>query len=297
MTQLKHLLLLCTAFLLLATSCGKDEKPDPPDDPAQGRFLDDWTYDVFLTSSSSKNTYKLWIPEGAVPRGILVLTPGGLANGINMVKDQKWQEYAKKENLALLGAYVNGDYSTSASNLRLAIREIAKARELDYLNDLPFLLRGHSSGGGFSYAFAQAYKRSTIAWSNIKGRMRTHDVALPPGLYIVGEKDLEDRNSSILAAFRHQRQLEAVACYAQEPEVGHSEGNSDVLIKAFFSAVLSKSLSTDGTIETLLQEDLLLADNDSLQVYPYLDYPGDKSLASCIVDDSFARDWTDFVSK
>jgi hypothetical protein len=283
-------------ILILSIGCEKKEQVvEEQTSPEKGRFLDDWTYDVFIENNDVyKNTYKLWIPEGIEPRAILVLSVGGLGNGTNMVKNLAWKSFAKEEQLALLGTYVGPDFIESAENLRLAVRQIAKARGLEKIVELPYLLRGHSSGGIFSYVFAQEYKYSTLAWANIKGSMTSIDDALSPGLFIVGENDLESRNQSIESAFNAQRESGAFSAFALEPNVGHGGGEADPLIREYFSGILNKTLDNNGDIISIDSSEILLGNNQTLEIWSYPEYPGNKQEASCLIDSVFAKYWLEF---
>jgi hypothetical protein len=158
------------------------------------------------------------------------------------------------------------------------------------------LLRGHSAGGRFSYDFSQVYPVSTIAWANIKGSLTTSDQSLPPGLFIVGEDDLITRNQSIKASFLKQRKNGSISVFALEPNAGHGAGASDPLIRTFFSAILNKTFDAVGGISTIDSNQVLLGNNQTLKFWPYTEYPGIKTEASCLIDRRFAEAWVEFMT-
>lgn len=259
-----------------------------------GFFKDDLTFEFFMVEPE-KNVFKLWIPDGVIPKAILVLAPGGAGDGTNLVKLDHWKEYAKKENLALLGVYVKSDSEGAASRLLNAIEIISKHNNLNELQDLPFLLRGFSHGGGFSYAFSKFYKNKVIAYANIKGNVVDVNEKLPPGLFIIGENDNEIRNEYIKKSFLSQREKNAVVCFATEPRVGHDIGNSDDLVKSFFSEVLDKRTRGKELIE-VDEDQLFLGNNSTFTIYSYSDYPYKKTEASCIVSYNFGDSWKSFMN-
>lgn len=292
LTLLRYIFL---SILLFFSSCSKEEI-DTTNNTQIGRFLDDWTFDVFTSSESYKNTFKLWIPDEITPRAILAITTGGYGNGINMVSAAEWQEYAKKEKIALLGCYISPSSEESANNLNIAIKNIAEKQGLDYLSNLPILLRGFSSGGRFSYDFSNLYSNKVVAFANIKGRINEYDSKLPAGLFIIGEKDLLERNENIEKAFNRQRALGAISTLAVEPNGYHSDVGVDNLVRDFFSSILKKRLGENNELLEIDTKDIYLANNKTTEVLPFSEYIEDKEKASCLVDERFKNKWLDFVN-
>ena len=257
-----------------------------------GNFVDDWTFEFFMISSE-KNVFRLWVPENIKPKAILVLAPGNASDGTSLVNRKYWQEYAEKEELAILGIYVRSDMEGSAFRLLKAIEIISEKNNLEGFTNLPFLLRGFSHGGIFSYVFSELYSERVLAFANIKGSFSDVEKKLPPGLFIIGENDKIARNESIKNAFLSQRKKKSISCFIEEPIVGHDVGKSDDLVKVFFETILEKRLINNEIVD-LNEEDFYLGDNLSSIVYPYSDYINDKSEASCILDLNFAASWKNF---
>ncbi len=136
--DLRYLLLV----LLICSSCDSQDQIHIDEKEEIGKFIDDWTFEVFLDSESnnSKAVFRLWIPDGITPKNILVLAPGGFGNGIGLVNHKEWQDYARKEELALLGVYVTSATLTSVNALMTGLKNISIKRDVAYVNDLPFLL-------------------------------------------------------------------------------------------------------------------------------------------------------------
>ena len=285
---LRSIFILCICF---ACSNNKIEEVMQ----TEGAFIDDWTYEFYNLEAGANAKFKLWLPPNIKPRATLVLSIGGGGNGTNLVDLEIWRAYAKKEKLALLGIHLTVSTINAPRTLLKGLTKITAARDLSYISELPFLLRGHSSGGYFSYNFAAQYPNRTIAYANIKGRMSDPAHNLPPGLLIVGEKDLAARNNSIKEFFFAKRQKSGVICLAIEPDAGHSVGNSDPLIRAFFTAVLEKRLKNDELID-ISEEESYLGNITTFNTASFQSFLGEKENASCTINAEFSSLWTAFVN-
>ncbi len=289
--NLKYLLLV---FLFISCSSDEPIKVVPPKE--SGEFLNDWTYEVFVDPefSQSKAVFKLWIPEGITPKYIIVLAPGGFGNGIDLVTRKLWQDYARENKVALLGVYVTSTSPTYTNALLTALNKITKERGVSYVNDLKFLLRGYSSGGRFSYVFASSYPNKTIAVANIKGLLwyeekMSKNIA---ELIIVGKKESEARIESLKTVFETSRENNKICCFAIEPNWGHGIGDSDQLVRDFFSAVLDKKRISK---EPLTEKNSYLGNMQTLEYSPFSDYLYNKEIASCLIDENFSIKWVDFM--
>lgn len=296
----KYVILL----VFICFSCSKGSPPETDLDPnfVRGKFLDDWTYQVFPrdTDVFSLAIFKLWVPENIEPRAILVLSPGYNSSALGLVGLKEWQDFAKQERLALLGVqFQDGDYSaspTSSDAMFYALKEISKERNINQINGLPFLLRGFSAGGLYSYFFSQYYQNRTIAFSNIKGARSFEAVSnnkSVPGLIIAGENDT-GRVEPMKNYFLSHRANKSVWTFAIEPNSGHSVDNSDVLTRAFFSAVLKKRLLNNNLLE-LNEEDCILGNTDTKEVFEYSNYPYEKEKSVCLIDENFKNVWLQFI--
>ena len=283
---------------LIGISCDSKDSGSIIDQKEVGEFIDDWTFEVFMDpeSSSSKAVFRLWIPEGITPKNILVLAPGGFGNGIGLVNHKEWQDYAKKEGLALLGVYVTSTSSASVNALFTGLKNISIKREVGYVNDLPFLLRGFSSGGRFAYTFSSKYPHKTVAFANIKGLIPNSDQISKSisELIIVGEMESIERIEHLKSVFSSSRRDNKICCFAIEPNEGHSLGDSDQLVRDFFSSVLKERLILGGSYS---EENLFLGNIETFEYSVFSDYQNDKEKASCLIDKNFAVKWADFMAK
>ncbi len=289
-----NFLLLLMLLTVCSSSCSMEDKIiDSGKTFERGYFADDWKY-VFNMNEPDQNAFRLWLPEDIIPRAVIVLAPGNASDGTNLVNHIDWQEFARNEKVALLGAFVRSDTEIAATNLLIALNEISKERNIEYISDLPLLLRGHSHGGRFSYEFANFHPKKVVAFANIKGPLENTSTDLPPGLFIVGEKDLVARNETIKNAFLSQREKKNVICYAEELGGGHGVGDADDLVRVFFSSVLKKRL-INGELIDLNEEEEILANIDNFEAYSYANYPYNKEEAACLIDDDFKIAWLQYV--
>lgn len=286
---MKRSILLFLTIILF--SCNKHA--ENPGEIEPGTFLNDWEYQFYL-EEPNENAFKLWIPNGVTPKAVLVLSPGNATDGRHLINDAKWQAYANKENLAIIGAYVRSNTDVASDNLLTALEKICGRNNIEYVAKLPILLRGFSHGGVFSYRFAEKYPTRTLAYANIKGNLPEVSTQLPPGLLIVGGKDLETRNRSIKNNFLAQRKLGSIVCYALEQNGFHSIGDTDDLVRAFFTSVLKKRLD-NNSIKNIDETTLFLGNISTLQSYEYSNYPDKKEEASCLIDEEFKVSWINFV--
>lgn len=283
-------------ILFLFPSCAKEEIKREPASFVRGEFLDDWTYNVFV--EEGRNTaFRLWIPENTTPRAILVLAPGNASSGLTMVNLTEWREYAKKEQLAVIGSYATSSSDNNNNNLIYALEQISNKQALPNLLNLPFLLRGHSSGGGFAYHFAAGFPNKTLAYSNIKGSLSNYNFAMPPGLLIIGAKDLPQRNKYITEGFYSQRVQKSLICLATERLGEHGVGDNDELVRTFFTEILKTRFNTNNELIDISIENTFLGNNETNIVLDYKNYLTEKDSASVLVTEKFKNEWLIFVNK
>jgi hypothetical protein len=305
-------------LFVFVVSCG--DQNDPQDDPnndiaSQGEFIDDWTYKVFPAKNDNFTVaeFRLWVPSNIDEiNAILILASSYNSNGLGLAHLNDWQEYAEKENLSLLSVHLKstptGNSYTDASGgsgaaLLKAVEAITNKHNIKRINSLPFLSRGYSGGGSFSFSFSVFLEDRTIAFANIRGQMSILSITntSTPGLVIMGENDLGQRNYNILNSVLSNRGDGALWCYAIEPVVDHFGElvESDILIKQFFSVALKRRLAEDGSkpLQYIMESSGWLGDNITKEAFPYAEYPNSTKVASWLIDSEFANSWRNFQIK
>jgi len=211
--------------------------------------------------------FRLWVPAGiVVGRGVLVLVPGSNGDGRAMVAESVWQDYARRQQLALVGCYFKdhphanmnieeycraGDGSGAA--LLDALRQFAAQAQRPEVAIAPLLLWGHSAGGQFNYEFACWQPNRVLAFVvNKGGYYYTH---LAPaatrkvsGIFFIGANDAECRVASIRGLFTVNQSAGAVWKLVVEPNTGHEEGQSREQAMRFFDGVITALIAkSDGS--------------------------------------------------
>ena len=292
-------------ILIICFSCSKGNTPPELDiDPTfvRGKFINDYTYQVHprVSDAFSNAYFSLWVPENLTIKAILVISPGSGSTSLGEVALKEWQDYAKKEKLALVGLQIENnranEIESNVEALLYALKELTTKNTISEVNNLPFLFSGFSAGGKYSYSYALNLKYRTIAFANIKGFMADGGVSVStvPGLIIAGELEGSQRIAAIKEAFYAHRKDQNVICFAIEPNTGHSIDNSNTLVRAFFSAVLKKRL-VNGSLVELTEAEVILGNYDTKEVFPYANYPYDKTKAISLIDDDFKNTWLQFI--
>lgn len=305
-------------FLSFGISACSEDTADPIGipEPEIGEFIDQNTYRVFPKDGDNFDVaeFRLWVPElNEKVRAVLVLLDSNNSNAMGLAKSTHWQAYATSENLAILAVHLKttstaiGHYSTaqqgSGQALLTALTELAMANGQDYLKELPFLLRGYSAGGVFSYSFSTFQSQRTLAFANLRGgslNLSPDNNLRIPGMMIYGEFDVPQRNQRMVDVVRLKRQVGANWCVLKELGSDHfgNPENADNLIKLLFSKVLERNLQEGtGVISEIPEVDGWLGDPVTLDIDPFEEFVGNKSRASWLIDKEFAEAWVHFQSQ
>ena len=105
---------------------------------------------------------------------------------------------------------------------------------------------------------------------------------------------IKGRNTAIKNNFLAQRKLGNIVCYALEQNGYHSIGDTDDLVRTFFTSILKKGVA-NNSIKNIDKTSLFLGNIHTLQTYSYLNYPDNKEEASCLIDQDFNVSWMNFV--
>jgi hypothetical protein len=285
-------------------------------------FIDDWACAVNPGTGANFDVaeFRLWIPDTIdVPKvkAILVLAEGSNSNATNMTISNDWRAYAIANKIALMGVHLESKSSQtvfdnyanasggSGEALIKALEAITTHNHVPHIAALPFLLRGYSAGGMFSYFFSDYQPKRVIAFADIRGwiiNQNASETKYIPGLFLIGELDmpLSSQRDMMQQIVQSKRKQDGLWSYAIEPDADHFAGlaASDSLIKLFFSSALTYRLSTaSNDLLTIAPASGWLGNTDTKSIFPYATYPEEKEKAGWLIDESFAKAWKEFQKK
>lgn len=273
-----------------------------------GEFIDDWTFRVFPESPYNNfevAQFRLWVPENHTDlKAVLVLLHSHNSNAMGLANSPEWQAFAEKENLALCGVNLSGGpYATASGGsgqaLIDAIEQITMKNTIPQIAKLPFLMRGYSAGGNFSYSFSNFKPEKVVGLVSMRGgqlEISTKNVTVP-GVILTGEMEGDQRNAFLKDIALDKRNDGGLWSFAIEPGATHFHDlkASDDLARIFFSSILKKRISTDSDqLKSIPEDSGWLGNNTRTDIYPYADYPGNKTSAFWLVDEDFATAWLEF---
>ena len=202
--------------------------------------------------------FRFWLSGGTVvSRGMLVLVPGSNGDGRDMVREPVWQDFARRQQLALGGCFFKDhphanmnieEYCRAAAGsgaaLLAAVGQFADQARRPEVATGPLVFWGHSAGGQFNYEFACWRPDRVLAFVvNKGGYYYTHlapaTTRQVPGLFLIGANDAEFRNASIRGIVAVNRAAGADWELVVEPATGHEVGQSRELAMKFFAAVIA----------------------------------------------------------
>ncbi len=205
--------------------------------------------------------FRWWHPaETRLLRGVVVLVPGSNADGREQVDDAFWQEFARRNDLALVGCWFKDhphenmnieDYARAADGsgqaLLDAVDRLAKAAAHPEAAAASLLLWGHSAGGEFNYEFVCWKPARVLAFVVNKGGYYFTHLApaaarAVPGIFFIGGKDEAFRIQSIQGIVAVNLQAGAAWKLVVEPDAGHEPGRTRELAVAFFAEVIARRL-------------------------------------------------------
>ena len=317
---------LCLLVISASSLFWACEKQEPVGDPPEtkpfieGAFIDDWTYAIFPNVGSNFDVaeFRLWVPDSTDVSGIraiLVLASSYNSNGLGLAAYPEWQQFAEDQGLGLLAVHfksldaasIYDTYSNatdgSGAALLTALDTLCKHRNFGQLPELPFLLRGYSAGGMFSYSFSTFKPLRVLAFANIRGWAmsgNTNENNDIPGLFLLGELDRPQSNNVMINTVLANRELDGLWGYAVQPGVDHFGGleRCDELIRTFFTSVMTCRLTVGSPVlNSMSPANGWLGDHSDNAIYPYKDYPGDKSNASWLIDETNALAWQQYQSR
>jgi len=295
-------------FLLLIGCSSEENIPRQNPEQEIGEFLDDWTFRIFPTAPYNNfdvGEFRLWVPKNNTDlKAVLVLLTSANGNALGLSNSAEWQAFAIQENLALCGVNLKGGGYPNASHgsglaLINAIEKIALKNNITQISSLSFLLRGYSAGGNFSYNFSIFKPEKVVGLISIRGGQleTTSKNAAVPGLILTGELEGDQRNEILKGIVLDKRNEGGLWSFAVEPNATHFTNlkASDSLARVFFSSILKKRNSENSQeLNPILEDSGWLGNNTRTNIYPYADYPGNKTGAFWLTDEDFANTWLEF---
>lgn len=280
------------------------------------------TLDVSLPPGENydKAAFRLWHPpEIETLFAVLVLVPGSNGDGRGQVEDETWRELAHEHDLALLGVQMTDkrheqmfieDYVDvkrgSGDALLQALDMFANQSGHGEISTAPLLFWGMSAGGQFNYEFALWKPERVLAFVVNKGGIyysaqASKAAQLVPGMFFIGETDLEFRNDIIAGIFAINRRAGALWALAVEPGVGHAVAGSKAMAVQFFDEVIPMRLPEETVSDSaprlrpLKMQAGFIADPKSGEVQPAADAPRTNYPTSWLPTETLARAWQELV--
>ena len=280
------------------------------------KFSDDWTCSINPGEGANFTNaeFRLWVPDPkdvSKLKAVLVLLESYNGNGLSMANSKQWREYAITNNLALVGVYFatlppseeklySDARGASGRALLMALEAIAARNNISSVASLPFLLRGYSAGGQFSYYFSSFKPERTIAFASIRGWFVEETPSTNksiPGLFLMEADTIDLETREMILNKRNESGLWA---WAVEPGTDHysSTNKSDSLIVKFFTAALKARTGTNSTELTTISEDSgWLGNDDTKLISSYATFPEDKKKAFWLIDETVAKAWVSYQKK
>ena len=264
-------------------------------------------YSVIIPPEGSKFKeveYFMWIPENVkTVKGIIVHQHGcgetAYKSGRNAFHDVQWRALAKKWDFALMGTSYTSTTDCfdwihpeegSYNAFILGISEIAKKSEHQELENVPWVLWGHSGGGHWAYDMVLQHPDRIIcavlkspAWSD------TSSLGLEvPLLCLLGMRESINTFSSFVystavEAMKYRIAKNAPVCIAPDPSAGHESADSRLLAIPFIDEILKLRESDSTTLISKSSQYFIDLENFN---------PTDK-----LTDITYANNWNWFPDK
>lgn len=316
---------LLVVLLFCVFSCHK-KKGDPEPETVQpdtamtiGTFSGNWTCSVNPGKQGNFDiaAFSLWLPNYADVskiKAILVLAHHYNGSGLGLIYGKEWQDYAKANNVALLGVHLENTNSSNTDHiyyeaekgsgqaLLMALDAIAKKNNIPAISNLPLLFRGYSAGGMFAYHFSVFQPQRVVAFANIRGWAmdETSDVNKEiPALFLIAELDTAEVDGvnpleQMKTIVKKKRKQHGRWGYAIEPGEDHGGDlkKSDEFARLFFTSALNYRLANgSNTLLSIPENSGWLGNNDSLTSSSFNTYPSVKENASWLLDETVSDAW------
>ncbi len=198
------------------------------------------------------------------PKAVLVLCPGANGNGLGLIRQKAWQDFANRENLGLMGIHFEspidllcqcqGYYQASKGSGEILLESIRKI----YGRDLPILLYGFSGGAHFTTRFIAWKPESILGWCAQGAGVLDEPVPAkrnPPGIMACGADD--SRLGGALVFFKQGRAAKKPWLWIEIPKTGHAtSANLEVFVRSYFASLLHPSLKASIWVDIDLMKEI-----------------------------------------
>jgi len=281
------------------------------------------TFDAVRPAGSNfdKAEFRLWYPDAATRlRGLILLVPGSNGDGRPQVEEPFWQDLAAHHAFGLVGVHLTDKPHEnmviehyvevgqgSGDALLAALGDLARESGHPEVATVPWLLWGMSAGGQFNYELALWKPERVIGFIVNKGGIYYSALAPEaarrvPGLFFIGEADLEFRNDIVAGIFAINRRVGALWGVAVEPGVGHEVARSKEMAAMFFEDLIDLRLPDEPPVGAAPVLDPLdpdqgwVADPKTRAVVRAADAPETRYPTAWLPTERLANAWTSVVS-
>lgn len=180
------------------------------------------------------------------PVGTLILCPGHNGNGEEMADSSEWSDFAREQNLNLVGlsfassddTQEHGYFDAETGSGNVLLEGLSRAFGPEHQ---PLLLYGFSRGAQFAYSFAKWKSDRVLAWcaySATEWESPVRNASQPRGIIACGDED-EPNYSSAAFQFLRGRSLNEPWTWVTLASAGHSRSVAlEAFTRAYFASVL-----------------------------------------------------------
>lgn len=187
------------------------------------------------------------------PESALVLVPGLNGNGEGLIRQKVWQDFARKNNMALVGVSFasnvdmedeRGYFFASTGSGELLLDGVRQA----FGKDLPLLLVGFSAGAHFTSRFVEWKPERVLSWcayaSGFWQEPKPFNVS-PPGLVGCGEEDSGGYGPSLIY-FKQGRAAGKPWLWVSLAKTGHhTHPGFEQFVREYFQVILNAKKPLD----------------------------------------------------
>ncbi|MBE2203746.1 MAG: hypothetical protein IAE94_05370 [Chthoniobacterales bacterium] len=198
------------------------------------------------------------------PKAALVLCPGCNGDGLGMIQQREWQDFANREHLGLMGIHFQspidllsmcqGYYQASKGSGEILLKSIRSI----YGRDLPILIYGFSGGAHFTTRFIAWKPERILGWCALGAGVLDQPVpssSNPPGIMACGEDD--SRLGGALVFFKQGRAAQKPWLWIEVPKTGHATSpNLDNFVRSYFTSLLHHASVTGTWVDIDLMKEI-----------------------------------------